>query len=429
MTDVTSRDVAAADGQELSASDQQLVRELTDRARANGLQLTGQGGLLGRLTKMIVEGALEGEMDDHLGYAKHDPVGRDGGNSRNGYRAKTLLTEAGPVDVSVPRDRDGSFEPTIVAKRQRRLSGVEDLVISLSAKGLTTGEISAHLAEVYGAEVSKQTISTITDRVMEGLAAWQSRPLDPVYAVLFIDAIQVKIREGEVCNRPIYLALGVTADGERDVLGLWAGEHGDGEGAKYWLRVLTEIKNRGTNDVCMLVCDGLTGLPDAVSAVWDKTIVQTCIVHLLRNSFKYASKKDWGSVAKDLKPVYTAASEAEALDRFADFSSKWEKRYPAIIRLWTNAWAEFVPFLQFDREIRTVICTTNAIESINARLRRAVNARGHFPTEQAALKCLYLAIMSLDPTGRGRKRWTNRWKAALNAFDITFDGRLSAGRN
>ncbi|WP_456081600.1 IS256 family transposase [Microlunatus elymi] len=429
VTDVTSRDVAAADGQELSASDQQLVRELTDRARANGLQLTGQGGLLGRLTKMIVEGALEGEMDDHLGYAKHDPVGRDGGNSRNGYRAKTLLTEAGPVDVSVPRDRDGSFEPTIVAKRQRRLSGVEDLVISLSAKGLTTGEISAHLAEVYGAEVSKQTISTITDRVMEGLAAWQSRPLDPVYAVLFIDAIQVKIREGEVCNRPIYLALGVTADGERDVLGLWAGEHGDGEGAKYWLRVLTEIKNRGTNDVCMLVCDGLTGLPDAVSAVWDKTIVQTCIVHLLRNSFKYASKKDWGSVAKDLKPVYTAASEAEALDRFADFSSKWEKRYPAIIRLWTNAWAEFVPFLQFDREIRTVICTTNAIESINARLRRAVNARGHFPTEQAALKCLYLAIMSLDPTGRGRKRWTNRWKAALNAFDITFDGRLSAGRN
>jgi putative transposase len=246
--------------------------------------------------------------------------------------------------------------------------------------------------------------------------------------VLFIDAIQVKIREGQVANRPVYLALGVTVDGERDVLGLWAGEHGDGEGAKYWLRVLTEIKNRGVRDVCMLVCDGLKGLPDAVSAVWEKTIVQTCIVHLLRNSFKYASKRDWGPVAKDLKPVYTAGSEAEALDRFADFSGTWEQRYPAIIRLWENAWAEFVPFLAFDREIRTVICTTNAIESINARLRRAVNARGHFPTEQAALKCLYLAIMSLDPTGKGRKRWTNRWKAALNAFDITFDGRLSAGR-
>ena len=200
-----------------------------------------------------------------------------------------------------------------------------------------------------------------------------------MYAVIFIDAINVKIREGQVANRPIYLALGVTADGERDVLGLWAGEHGDGEGAKYWLRVLSEIKNRGVRDVCMLVCDGLKGLPNAVSAVWEKTIVQTCIVHLLRNSFKYASKRDWAQIAKDLKPVYTAAAESEALDRFAEFSGKWEKRYPAIIRLWENAWAEFVPFLAFDREIRTVICTTNAIESINARLRRAVNARRQLP--------------------------------------------------
>src|SRR6266567_1471616 len=417
MTDVTEDRGQA--GAELSAADEQVLRELTERARAGGLRLTGEGGLLGRLTKMVIEGALEGELDDHLGYGKHDPAGRDGGNSRNGRRAKTVITDTGPVEISVPRDRDSSFEPKIVAKRQRRLTGVDEMVISLSAKGLTHGEIAAHLAEVYGAEVSKQTITTITDRVMDGMAEWQSRPLD---------AINVKIREGQVANRPVYLALGVTVDGERDVLGLWAGEHGDGEGAKYWLRVLSEIKNRGVRDVCMLVCDGLKGLPDAVSTVWEKTIVQTCIVHLLRNSFKYASKKDWAQIAKDLKPVYTAASEAEALDRFADFSGKWEKRYPAIIRLWENAWAEFVPFLAFDREIRTVICTTNAIESINARLRRAVNARGHFPTEQAAMKCLYMAIMSLDPTGRGRKRWTNRWKAALNAFDITFDGRLSAGR-
>ena len=239
---------------------------------------------------------------------------------------------------------------------------------------------------------------------MDGLADWQSRPLDAVYAVIFIDAINVKIREGKVANRPIYLALGVTVDGERDVLGLWAGEHGDGEGAKYWLRVLLRDQEpRRPGTCCMLVCDGLQGSADAVSAVWEKTIVQTCIVHLLRNSFKYASKRDWAQIAKDLKPVYTAASESEALDRFAEFSGKWEKRYPAIIRLWENAWAEFVPFLRFDREIRTVICTTNAIESINARLRRAVNARGHFPTEQAALKCLYLAIMSLDPTGKGRQ--------------------------
>jgi putative transposase len=367
-------------------------------------------------------------MDDHLGYERHDPAGRNSGNSRNGRRAKTVLTEAGPVEISVPRDRDSSFEPKIVAKRQRRLTGVEDMVISLSAKGLTHGEIAAHLQEIYGAEVSKQTITAITDRVMEGMAEWQSRPLDPVYAVVFIDAIHVKIREGQVANRPVYLALGVTVDGTRDILGLWAGEHGDGEGAKFWLRVLSEIKNRGTRDVLMVVCDGLKGLPDAVNSVWEKAVVQTCIVHLLRNSFKYASKKDWAEVAKDIKPVYTAVSEAAALDAFAEFSGKWEKRYPAIIRLWENAWAEFVPFLRFDNEIRTVICTTNAIESINARLRRAVNARGHFPTEQAALKCLYLAVTSLDPTGKGRKRWTNRWKAALNAFDITFDGRLSAGR-
>jgi len=272
MTNVTTgqeQDVA-----ELSAADEQVLRELTERARAGGLKLTGEGGLLGKLTKMVVEGALEGELDDHLGYGKHDPEGRDGGNSRNGRRAKTVLTETGPVEIPVPRDRDSSFEPKIVAKRQRRLTGVDEMVISLSAKGLTHGEIAAHLAEVYGAEVSKQTITTITDRVMDGLAEWQNRPLDPVYAVIFIDAINVKIREGQVANRPIYLALGVTVDGERDVLGLWAGEHGDGEGAKFWLRVLSEIKNRGVADVCMLVCDGLKGLPDAVSTVGEKTIVQ-----------------------------------------------------------------------------------------------------------------------------------------------------------
>src|SRR5689334_10045594 len=273
MTDVT-QDRGQA-GVELSAADEQLVRELTERARAEGLKLTGPGGLPGTLTKMVVEGALEGELDDHLGYAKHDPAGRDGGNSRNGYRGKTVLTDTGPVEISVPRDRDSSFEPKIVAKRQRRLTGVDEMVISLSAKGLTHGEISAHLLEVYGAEVSKQTITTITDRVMEGLADWQSRPLDAVYAVVFIDAINVKIREGQVANRPIYLALGVTVDGERDVLGLWAGEHGDGEGAKYWMRVCSEIKNRGTRDVLMVVCDGLKGLPDAVNSVWEKTIVQT----------------------------------------------------------------------------------------------------------------------------------------------------------
>jgi transposase-like protein len=256
-----------------------VVAELVKRAQADGMAVGGEGGLLQQLTKLVLESSLEGELDAHLGCGKHDPAGRDGGNSRNGKRAKTVLTEAGPVEVEVPRDRDGSFEPTIVRKRQRRLGGIDGIVLSLTAKGLTTGEISAHLAEVYGASVSKDTISTITDPVLEGMAEWHNRPLDPVYPVIFVDAIRVKIRDGQVANRPVYLALGVTVNGERDILGLCAGEHGDGEGAKYWLRVLTEIKNRGIADVPMVVCDGLKGLPDAVTAVWDKTIVQTSSVH------------------------------------------------------------------------------------------------------------------------------------------------------
>jgi len=258
-----------------SAADELTVAELVRRAQADGVAIGGEGGLLAQLTKIVLESSLEGEMDVHLGYGKHDPAGRDGGNSRNGTRSKTVLTEVGPVTIEVPRDRDASFEPKIVRKRQRRLAGVDGIVLSLSAKGLTTGEISAHLGEVYGAQVSKDTISTITDRVLEGMAEWQSRPLDPVYPVVFVDCIHVKIRDGQVANRPIYVALGVTVTGERDILGLWAGEHGDGEGAKYWLRVLTELKNRGVRDVLMVVCDGLKGLPDAVNAVWDKTIVQT----------------------------------------------------------------------------------------------------------------------------------------------------------
>ena len=425
MTAVPKSDTPA-DGSGLAdVVDDELVARLAGQARARGVSLVGEGGLLQQLTKRVLEAALEGELDAHLGSGKHERVGRTSGNARNGRRAKTVLTEAGPVEVDVPRDRDGSFTPQIVRKRQRRLSGVDDLVVSLTAKGLTTGEVSAHLAEVYGASVSKETISTITDRVLDSMGEWQSRPLDRVYPVVFIDAIQVKIRDGQVANRPIYVALAVTVDGNRDILGMWAGEHGDGEGAKFWLRVLTDIRNRGTQDVCIVVCDGLKGLPDAVATVWPKTVVQTCIVHLLRNSFKYASRKDWTAIAAALKPVYTAPSEQAALDRFAEFAAAWERKYPAIVRLWTNAWAEMVPFLAFHTEIRSIICTTNAIESLNARFRWAVNARGHFPNEQAAMKVLYLTVISLDPTGRGRKRWSNRWKSALNAFEITFDGRLS----
>jgi transposase-like protein len=406
--------------------DAELVAQLVEQARTAGLQLTGEGGLLQQLTKRVLESALEGEITDHLGYDKGDPAGKNGGNSRNGMRGKTVLTEVGPVELAVPRDRDGTFEPQIVRKRQRRLSGVEDMVISLSAKGLTTGEIAAHLAEVYGADVSRQTISTITDKVVEGMTEWQNRPLDVVYPVVFLDAVHVKIRDGKVANRPIYVALAVTVDGTRDILGLWAGD--GGEGAKFWLQVLTELKNRGLADVCMVVCDGLKGLPDAIAATWPLAVVQTCVIHLLRNSFRYAGRQHYDAIAKALRPVYTAATEAAAKERFAEFAAAWGKRYPAIVRLWDNAWPEFVPFLNFDAEIRTVICSTNAIESVNARIRRAVRARGHFPNEAAALKCVYLAIMSLDPTGQARRRWTIRWKPALNAFDMTFEGRLAPAR-
>ena len=424
MTD-TLADVAAANEEELDQ--QQLAQQLLAQAKEQGVELVGPDGLLNQLTKRVLETALEEEMAEHLGYDKHDPVGRNLGNSRNGVRSKTVLTEIGPVEIDVPRDTDASFTPQIVKKRQRRLTGVDEIVLSLTARALTTGEISAHFAEVYGASVSKDTVSKITDKVIEEMNEWCNRPLDPVYPVIFIDAIVVKVRDGQVRNKPIYVVIGVTVNGERDILGLWAG--GGGEGAKFWLQVLTELKNRGVQDVCIAVCDGLRGLPDAINTVWELTTVQACILHLIRNTFRYASRKYWDQIAHDLRPVYTAASEAEALTRFAEFEEKWAKPYPAISRLWRNAWSEFVPFLDYDVEIRKIICSTNAIESLNARYRRAVRARGHFPSDQAALKCLYLVTRSLDPTGKGKARWAMRWKPALNAFAITFEGRIHPAGN
>jgi putative transposase len=401
---------------------QQLAQQLVDSAREDGVELVGPGGLLTGLTKTVLETALEAELDEHLGYEKHQIEGRDGGNSRNGTRSKTVLTEIGPVQIEVPRDRDGSFDPQLVRKRQRRLSGIDEIVLSLSARGLTTGEIAAHFAEVYGAKVSKDTISKITDKVLEEMTEWAQRPLDAVYPVIFIDAIHVKVRDGQVTNRPFYVVIGVSVDGHRDILGVWAGD--GAEGAKYWLAVLTELKNRGVADVCIAVCDGLKGLPEAITTVWPQALVQACVLHLIRNTFRYAARQYWEQMARDLRPVYTAPSEAAATERFTEFAEVWGPRYPAILALWQRAWPEFVPFLDYDVEIRRVICSTNAIESLNARYRRAVKARGHFPTEQAALKCLYLVTRSLDPTGKGRARWAIRWKPALNAFAITFAGRI-----
>lgn len=406
---------------------QRLAEQLLEQAKQQGVELVGPNGLLNQLAKNVLETALDAEMTEHLGYDKHEAAGRGSGNSRNGTRSKTVLTEIGPVEIEVPRDTDASFDPQIVKKRQRRLSGIDEIVLSLSAKGLTTGEIAAHFHDVYGATVSKDTISRITDKVIEEMTEWCNRPLDRVYPVVFIDAIHVKVRDGQVTNRPVYVAIGVTVGGERDILGLWSGD--GAEGAKFWLAVLTEIKNRGVADVCIVVCDGLKGLPEAITTVWEQAIVQTCVIHLIRNTFRYASRKYWDAMARDLKPVYTAPSEAAATERFTEFAASWGQRYPAIVRLWENTWSEFVPFLDYDVEIRRVICSTNAIESVNARYRRAIRARGHFPTEQAALKCLYLATRSLDPTGRGRARWAMRWKPALNAFAITFEGRITPSGN
>lgn len=412
-----------------SAEELEAARELVRTARAKGVALTGPDGLLKALAKTVIETALEEEMSDHLGYDKHEPVGRNRGNSRNGKRTKTVLTDAtGEVDIEVPRDRDGSFEPVIVKKRQRRLSDVDAVVLSLYAKGLTTGEVSAHFADVYGASVSKDTVTRITDRAIEEMQAWWARPLEVVYAAVFIDAIMVKIRDGQVRNRPVYAAIGVDLDGHKDILGMWAGD-GDGESAKFWLAVLTELKNRGVRDVFFVVCDGLKGLPDSVNTVFPLAIVQTCIIHLIRGSFRYASRRYWDELAKDLKPIYQAVNAQAAAQALDELEDKWGARYPAMIRLWRNAWTEFIPFLDYDIEIRRVICSTNAIESLNARYRRAIKARGHFPTEQAAMKCLYLVTRSLDPKGTGQTRWAVRWKPALNAFAVTFADRMPAAEN
>ena len=406
-------------------AEEKVAEELVRRAREQGLSLTGPDGLLKQLTKTVLETALNQEITEHLGHDKHGPPGNETGNVRNGTRAKTVLTEgSGQVGIEVPRDRDGSFEPQIVRKRQRRLSGVDEMVLSLYAKGLTTGEISAHFAEIYGASVSKETISRITDKVVEEMAGWCNRPLDGVYAAIFVDAVMVKVRDGQVANRPIYAAIGVSLAGEKDILGLWSGT--GGEGAKFWMSVLTDLRNRGVADVFFVVCDGLKGLPEVVGNAWPQAIVQTCVIHLIRNTFRLASKRDWDPLRRDVKPIYTAVNAAAARAALDDLTERWGQRYPAIIRLWENSWAEFIPFLDYDIEIRRVLCSTNAIESLNARYRRAVKARGHFPTEQAALKCLYLVTRSLDPTGRGKARWAVRWKPVLNAFAITFGDRFPA---
>jgi transposase-like protein len=412
-----------ADGQP-PLIDEQLADQLLGRARAEGVELLGPDGLLSQVTKAVLERALAEEMTEHLGYEKHDPAGRGSGNSRNGMTGKTLLTDVGAVDLAVPRDRNGSFEPKIVRKGQTRLEGFNDRIIALYARGMTTRDIRAHLREMYQVEVSADLISRVTDGVVEELAEWQSRPLDAVWPVIFIDALMVKIRDGVVTNRAVYLAIGIDCDGNKQVLGLWIGPT-TGESAKFWLSVLSELKSRGVADVCIVCCDGLTGLPDAITVVWPQAIVQLCVVHLIRASLRYASRKYWVPLSKDLRPVYTATDETAAAAALEDFAAAWGERYPAIVRLWRAHWAEFTPFLAFPPEVRRVIYTTNLIESMNARLRKVTRNRGQFPSEQAALKVLYLAVRNLeDYRSPNVGIRSSAWKQALQAFTIYFEGRI-----
>jgi transposase-like protein len=403
-----------------------LADQLLARAQAEGMELLGPEGLLSQVTKAVLERALAEEMTEHLGYERHDPAGRGSGNSRNGATSKTLLTDVGAVGLDVPRDRNGSFQPRIVRKGQTRLDGFNERIVALYARGMSTRDIRAHLREIYGVEVSPDLISRVTDAVLEELQEWQARPLDAVYPVVFIDALMVKIRDGVVANRPVYLAIGIDCEGAKQVLGMWVGAS-TGESAKFWLSVLSELKSRGVADVCILCCDGLTGLPDAVGVTWPQAVVQLCVVHLIRASLRYASKRDWTPLTQSLRPIYTATDESAAGAALDAFAERWQTRYPAIVRLWRTHWAEFTPFLAFPPQVRRVIYTTNLIESMNARLRKVTRNRGQFPSEQAALKVLYLAVRNLDEfrsPNVGTK--SSGWKQALQAFTIYFEGRIPA---
>jgi transposase-like protein len=401
-----------------------LAQQLVDRARAEGLELVGPNGLLAGVTKQVVETALEAEMREHLGYGPHERALAT--NVRNGRSSKTLQTDVGPVQIEVPWDRAGTFDPRIVPKHSRRLDGFDEAIISLYAKGLTTGEIQAHLSEIYGADVSRETISKVTDAVAQELAEWQNRPLDSLWPVIFIDAIVVKIRDGAVANRPVYVACGINLDGERDVLGMWVGK--GGEGAKHWLSVLTELRNRGIEDVLIVACDGLKGLDEAIEATWPQATVQTCVVHLVRQSLRYAARQDWQKITTDLKPIYAAPTVDAAAARFEDFAAKWETKYPAIVHLWRDAWERFTPFLAFPAEIRRVIYTTNSIESLNSRFRHATRRRGHFPNEQAALKVLYLSVQEREKNRPNPTGIVSNWKRVLNSFVLHYGDRIELYR-
>lgn len=405
---------------------QDWADELVARARTQGIELAGENGLLTRMVRQVLQTGLNAELDDHVGYQPFAVEGRGSGNSRNGSYPKTVITDIGPVEVQMPRDRQGTFQPVTVPKHVRRLDGLTGNVISLYAKGMTTGDIQTHLFEMYGTEISRETISKITDSIVEEMTGWQNRPLEPVYAVVLIDAIVIKIRGSQVANRPVYVAIGVTMAGERDVLGMWIGPSG-GEGAKQWATMLTELRNRGMLDALIVCCDGLKGLPDSIRATWPQATVQTCVVHMVRNSLTYASKKDWQPITKAMREMYTASTVDVAVARFEQFSTEWKSTYPALIQSWERAWGEFVPFLEFPVELRKLVYTTNAIESLNARFRKAVRHRGHFPNEQAALKVLYLVATTKRANRTDLTGQINGWKQILNVLMMHYGDRINHG--
>ena len=381
--------------------------------------LLGEGGLFKELKKALLERALSAELSDHLGYAKGDPKGKKTGNSRNGHGSKKVTGEDGEIDILVPRDRDASFEPQIIKKGQRRFDGFDDKIISMYARGMSVREIRGHLDELYGVEVSPDLISRVTDEVMDEVREWQSRPLDNIYPIIIFDALRVKIRdEGTVRNKAVYLALGFTLEGHKEVLGLWIEQT---EGAKFWLRVMTEIKNRGVGDVFIAVVDGLKGFPEAINAVFPETSVQTCIVHMIRHSLNYVPWNDRKAVAADLKTIYRAESADAAVQRLDEFEEKWDDKYPPIAQSWRRNWEQVIPFFAYPAAVRKIIYTTNAIESLNMSLRKIIKNRGHFPSDDAATKLLYLALRN------AAKKWTmpsRTWKQALNQFAILFQDRF-----
>ena len=384
--------------------------------------LTGPDGLLKTLFRRLIETAGGAELEMHLGYEKGDPAGRGSGNSYNGTTPKTLKTEFGEVPVDMPRDRNSTFEPQIVAKGETHWNGFDERIIAMYAEGMTVEGIRDHLGEIYGVSVSKDFISTVTDKVLDDVRAWQTRPIDDCYLVLWIDAIVVKVRvDGVVRNRPAYLVLGLNLDGKKEALALVMGA-GD-ESAKFWLKVLNDLRNRGLRTVCVVCCDGLTALPDAVEAVYADAWVQTCVVHLIRNSLKHVSYKDQKQIVKDLRPIYRAATEDDALAALETFERTWT-RYPMITEMWRRNWERFTPFFAFPEDIRRIIYTTNSIEAVNRQLRKIIKTRGQFPTEDAALKLLWLALM------RAEKKWTypiRDWSRALHQFSIYFPGRVPIG--